>query len=612
MKQFFKYTGASALGSLIVGVIMVFFFVYVLVGAFERSVKDLFGDIGKETYNLDDNSILTIKLGDAMPDQGPINDWDFGLGGLKNTKHAGLNTILDCIDRAKTDEKIKGLYLDVSMTSIGMAQLEEIRNKIIEFKKSGKLVYAFGELYTHKGYYLSSVADVVAVYPEGLIQFSGLSTSITFYKGLIDKLGVEVSVIRGSNNKFKSAVEPFLYEKMSDANRKQVSKYLGSLWNHMLTGISKYRKISVDHLNNIADSLLVQNAHEAVKEKLADRVAYKDQVIADIIKKCAKGKDRYVTFVTISEYLMDDRIEKKTAKQKKKEHKDDDKIAVIYAEGSIVDGSAGDGTIGSATLAKRIKKARQDDKVKAVVLRVNSPGGSALASDVIWRELILTKEKKPLIVSMGNVAASGGYYISCMADKVFASPTTITGSIGVFGILPNTENLFKDKLGITFDRVMTNEHADLGSITRSLSEKEFKIIQRGVDDIYDDFISKVAKGREKLSKADVDSIGQGRVWLGIDAKEIGLIDEFGGLQDAIDEAAKRAKLKDYYVWEIPEKGSPFEEFIAKMKSGDMSLNLTSAELLGIDENTMREWENIKWIFSQKGIHTRMIMNLDVE
>jgi protease-4 len=584
-----------------------------LIGAFERSVNELFGDLENDSVEIDENSVLHLRLSSDMPDQGPIDEWNFGLGGFQNTKKAGLNTILEAIERAKKDEHINGIYLDVSDASAGLAQIEEIRNKLIEFKKTGKFIYSFGELYNHKGYYLASVSDVIAVYPEGLIQFTGLNSTVMFYKGLIDKLGIEVSVIRGSNNKFKSAVEPFLYEKMSDANRKQVGVYLHSLWGHMLKGISKYRKISVDDLNMYADSMKVRNAEDAVKYKLADRVAYKDEVISDMIKLSKMGSDEYISFISIYSYMKDSRLEEKSPKQKRENHKDDDKIAVIYAEGNIIDGKADEGTIGSQTLSKQIKKARRDESVKAVVLRVNSPGGSALASDVIWRELILTKAQKPLIVSMGNVAASGGYYISCCADKIFASPNTITGSIGVFGILPNTENMFRDKLGITFDRVNTNSNSDLGSITRGLSEKEFKVIQHGVDEIYDDFITKVAKGRGKLSKADVDSIGQGRVWTGKDALKLGLVDELGGLEDAIEEAAERADLDDYFVLEIPEKTTPLEQFVSKMKEGtDKTIQISWANMFGLDDKSLIEFEKIKWILTQKGIHARMLLNWDVE
>lgn len=612
MKQFFKFVGASALGSLIVGVVLTFFFVFILVGAFESSVKELFGDLENQSIEIEENSVLHLSLGSDMPDQGPIDEWNFGLGGFQNTKKAGLNSILECIERAKSDDHIKGIYLDVSDASAGLAQIEELRNKLIEFKKSGKFIYAFGELYNHKGYYLASVSNVISVYPEGLIQFTGLNSTVMFYKGLMDKLGVQVSVIRGSNNKFKSAVEPFLYEKMSDANRKQVSTYLNSLWGHMLKGISKYRKISVDELNLMADSMQVRNAEDAVSYKLADKTAYKDEAISDMIKLSGLGDDDYISFISISSYMRDSRLEEKSPKQKREKHKDDDKIAVIYAEGSIIDGRADDGSIGSVTLSKQIKKARRDETVKAVVLRVNSPGGSALASDVIWREIMLTKKQKPVIVSMGNVAASGGYYIACCADKIFASPNTITGSIGVFGILPNTETMFKDKLGITFDRVNTNANSDLGAITRPLSDKEYRIIQQGVDEIYDDFISKVAKGR-KMSKADIDSIGQGRVWSGEDALKLGLVDELGGLEDAIEEAAKRADLDDYFVLEIPEKTTPLEQFISKMEEGsDKTIELSLANMLGLDEKTWNEFEKIKWILTQKGIHARMIMNWDVE
>lgn len=613
MKQFFKFTGAAALGSLITGVILTFFFVFTLIAAFENSVNTLFGNLENDVYEVEENSILHIYIENDLPDQGPIDDWDFGLGGFTNIKKSGLNSILECIERAKTDDLIKGIYLDASDLNAGMAQIEEIRNKLIEFKKTGKFIYAFGEFYTHKGYYLSSVADVIAVYPEGLIQFTGLNSTVTFYKGLLDKLGIEVAIIRGSNNKFKSAVEPFMTDKMSESNRKQVSTYLNSLWGHMLTGIGKYRKLSVDELNEIADSLKVRDADEAVKFKLADRTAYKDEIISEMIDLSKLGDDDYINFVSVGNYLKDSRLEERTPKQKREKHQDDDKIAVIYAEGNIIDGVGDESTIGSVTLSKQIKKIRRDESVKALVLRVNSPGGSALASDIIWRELMLTKKRIPVIVSMGNVAASGGYYISCCADKIFASPNTITGSIGVFGMLPNTEKMFKEKMGITFDRVNTNSNSDLGSITRPLTSKEFKIIQQGVDKIYDDFITKVSKGRKKLSKAEVDSIGQGRVWTGKDALKLGLIDEFGGLEDAITEAAIRADLDDYFILEIPEKTTPLEKIVGKMKEEkDRTIQISWPEITGFDAKLLAEYQKIKWIFDQRGIHARMLLNWDVE
>ncbi len=409
---------------------------------------------------------------------------------------------------------------------------------------------AYSEYYSHYTYYIATAADEIFLYPEGEMDFKGLRTELMFFKGALEKMEVVPQIIRGSNNKFKSAMEPFMYDKMSDANREQIMKYLNSMWGHMLTGISESRDISVDQLNLLADSMKIQSTADAIAYKLIDKAMYKDEILAELRSKLDIGADDDIETANLEDYMD---VEDPDQKLKEALGKDTgDKVAIVYATGSIEGGNGDNETIGSERISRAIRKARLDSTIKAVVLRVNSPGGSALASDVMWREMILCKEKKPVVVSMGDVAASGGYYIACPADKIFANPTTITGSIGVFGLMPYAGDFFENKLGITTDRAMTNDHADMGSPFRMLSDYEFNTIQKGVDKIYDQFTSKVAEGRG-MTQAEVDDIGQGRVWTGIDAKEVGLVDELGGLSAAIAYAAETAELDDYDVTTFPKK-----------------------------------------------------------
>lgn len=597
MKEFFKMMAASALGHLVTGVVLAFIFALFLVSRFIGAITDL--ETEGTTKEIKDNSILHLKFENAIFDQERSPEFDFGLSGFTAEKSSGLNVIVKSLERAAKDEKIKGIFLDVSSIPAGMATVEEIRTALKAFKKSGKFIVAFSEIYTHKSYYLSSVSDEIMLYPQGIVQHTGLTAEIMFMKGLIDKMELDLTIIRGSNNKFKSAVEPYMLEKMSDANRKQTEKYLFALWNHMLKGISEERKIEVGKLNLLADSLVLQEAQAALDNKLVDKIAYRDEVYSSLRTRIGIKENEELNLLSLSDYNKD----KREKKNKKKKEDKKDHIAVIYAEGDIIDGKGDNNSIGSVTLAEDIRTARLDSSVKAIVLRVNSPGGSALASDVIWRETILAKKAKPFIVSMGNLAASGGYYISCAADKIFAQPNTITGSIGVFGVLPNMERMLKSKLGVTYDRVKTNSHSDIGSISRPMDDFEFNIVQKGVDDIYADFINKVAEGRKhrNLNPALVDSIGQGRVWAGTDALEIGLVDELGGLNEAIKEAAKRANLSEnnFSIIEYPLIKSPIEEFLAELK------NETKVEFFnqnfGLSPEMMLYLYNVKKILRQKGI-----------
>ncbi|OFY69863.1 MAG: signal peptide peptidase SppA [Bacteroidetes bacterium RIFOXYA12_FULL_33_9] len=543
------------------------------------------------------NSILKITLDNEVVDRSSSNPLaNFNFMSFENEKKLGLNDILKNLKKAKTDDNIKGIYIETLGVTAGIATVEEIREALIDFKESGKFILSYSDIYTQKAYYLASVANKLYINPQGAIEFKGLGAEMMFFKNALEKLGVEPVIIRGKNNKFKSAVEPFMYDKMSEANRLQTQTYMGSIWNHLLEGISVSRGISVAELNLLADSMKVENAKSAVTYKLVDNAKYKDEIIAELKELSGIEKDGKLRFVTLSKY---DRVPE-TDKSKSK-----DKIAVVYGVGQIDMGEGDEASIGSDGLSESIRKARLDSTVKAIVLRVNSPGGSALASDIIWREVLLAKQVKPVIVSMGDVAASGGYYISCPADVIVANPTTITGSIGVFGVLWNGQKFLNEKIGITVDRVTTNTHSDIGSMFRPMAESEKAVIQRSVEDIYDTFISHVSEGRS-ITKETVDSIGQGRVWSGVNAKEIGLIDEFGGIKKAIEIAAEKAGLTDYRIVEFPKEKDPFQELLKELK-GEAETYFFANEL-GQSYKYLKAYNNILKI---KGVQARMPFELDI-
>jgi len=536
MRQFFKFVLATIVGLIITGVIFLLIGIAIVVAASSDNTDEVAS-----------NSVMHISLGASIPERTPDNPLKgFSFLGLDGDKSIGLNDILANIKKAKTDDNIKGIYLDESDSQAGEATVEEIRNALIDFKTSGKFIIAYSEIYTQNFYYLASVADKVYINPKGIFEFKGFSQQITFLKGALDKLGIEAQIIKVGT--YKSAVEPLVLTKMSDANRMQVTSYLGSMYDHFLTNIGKSRGINKDSLFNYANNLTIQFPEDALKHRLVDGLKYKDEVLDELRERTGTASTKAVPSVEIADYTKSD------------EDKDGEKgsskgrIAVIYASGEINGGDGDDNTIGSETISKALRKVRMDDKVKAVVLRVNSPGGSSLASDVIWREVMLTHKVKPIIVSMGDYAASGGYYISCAADSIFAEPNTITGSIGIFAILPNMQKLFNDKLGITFDGVTTGKYADLGDISKPLTPDEKAILQNEVNRGYDEFTKAVADGRHK-TQAYINSIGQGRVWTGEQAIKIGLVDRLGNINDAIKCAAKKANLSGYKLVTYPEQKS---------------------------------------------------------
>lgn len=523
---------------------------------------------GEDETIIEENSVLKITLSDAIIDRGSDNPIDFDIFSIGNSDKIGLVDIINSIEKAKTDDRIKGIYLNVEAPNASMASLEEIRKKLLEFKnETEKFTIAYSEIYSQKGYYIASMADEIYIHPEGILEFVGLAYQGMFFKDALKKLEIEPQIIR--HGKFKAAVEPYILEKMSSENRAQISKFINSIWTDMLSDISASRKIDNGNLFQIAQKLKVQKSSDAVTNGLIDATLYKDQVLDTLRKKLNKKLDADIEVTKLKAYKN-----AKLVGNKKKYSKD--KIAIVYAYGEIIGGEGDNESIGSERISRAIRNARTDENVKAIVLRVNSPGGSALASETILREMILTKAEKPVVVSMGDVAASGGYYISCHADTIVANPTTITGSIGVFGLLMNTQKLMKNKLGITIDTVKTNQFADMGSMYRSLTEKERNIIHKSVKDIYETFISHVAEGRN-MSKKEVDAIGQGRVWTGTDALDLGLVDILGGLEDAIDIAAKMADLENYRISSLPKQIDPMEKLINDL-TGNAKASILENEL----------------------------------
>jgi protease-4 len=585
MKQFFKFMFASMLGTFILIVLVTFISIGIIAA--------IVAIASTEETVISKNTLLHVKLNKEIADRGSKTKFMMGYAGPEKT--TGLNNILDNLKKAKNDDNIEGIYLDLSDIPSGISTLDEIRDGLIDFKSSGKFIWAYSEGYSQKAYYLATAADKIYLNPQGMVDFKGLASEMVFLKGMLEKLDIKMQIIR--HGKFKAATEPLFLDKMSAENRKQITKLIGDVWEKMVNGIADTRKISKDNLNLLADSLKIQTAEDALKYKFVDQLVYKDELLALIKKQIKIDEKKKIQLVTMDNYT--------DVADTRKTPTGSNKIAVIYASGSIGGGEGDDQSIGSERISRAIRKAREDEKVKAIVFRINSGGGSALASDVIWREIDLARQVKPVVASFGDVAASGGYYIACAATKIIADPTTITGSIGVFGVVPNMEGLFNKKLGITFDWAMTNKNGDYIPVMKPLSPFQAKLIQRDVDHIYDVFTGKVAKGRN-LKQAQVDSIGQGRVWSGSDAKAIGLIDDFGGLTKAIQLAAELAKTKDYRLISLPEQKEWFEELLNQITGNDPSAKLKEA--LGSD---YRYYQYYKEIRDMKGIQARMLMDINL-
>jgi protease IV len=598
--NFWKTLLASILGTILAFGLVILLFTVLIVSAVSAD-----SDNGK--VKLKPNSVLHLELDEMIAERTNEQDLKINPMSFESEKSIGLNGFIKDLETAKTDENIKGIFLELKSVSAAPSTMLDARRAIADFATSGKWVVAYAEDYTQGGYYLASAANEVYIYPQGSMDWRGLNAEVMFYKNMLDKLEIEAQVIRGPNNKFKSAVEPFMYDQMSPENKQQIETFIGDIWRIMLEGISEKRGVSVDVLNQLADSLTLVVPEKALENKLIDGLKYRDEVISLLKSKLGIAEDSDdddLNLIGLSDY------------HKRGGRKDDDdstpdfkkdKVAVVYAVGGIESGEGDDETIGSDRIASALRKARLDDKVKAIVLRVNSPGGSALASDVIWRETELIKKSgKPFYVSMGDYAASGGYYISCSADKIFANANTITGSIGVFGVLPNLQKFWNNKVGITFDRFETNPHADLISANKPLDEKEMEYMTNMVADIYNDFTLKVANGRG-MQQAQVDSIGQGRVWSGEDAKNLGLVDEIGSLNDCVKAAAIQAGLTDYTIKELPTLIDPFQKFVEEL-TGQQQVNVMK-QTLGDQYKT---YESVRSILSMQGVQARMPFMIDIK
>jgi len=497
------------------------------------------------------NAVLVIDLNDNFTEK-EVSDPFTELMNPGTGKVPSLTSVIGLIQHAKKDSNIKGIYIKCQQNSNGYASSEELRKALVDFKKSNKFIFAYGETISQKGYWVGNVANQIYTHPQGGLEFSGFSLETVFLKGMLDKLDVEMQVFYAG--KFKSATEPFRYTKMSDANKQQTGVWLNGLYDHFISSVASARQIAPEKLKAMANEAKIQSAQDALSNGLVDGLIYDDQLKKLIAKKLNGVKENDIPFVSIKEYAKSTPLRGAGA----------GKIAVVYADGEIVMGKGVKSSIASDDFRMMLQKIRADESIDALVLRVNSPGGSALASDIIWRELELIKGKIPVIVSMGDVAASGGYYIACGADSIYADANTITGSIGVFTLIPNISGFMNNKLGISFDGVKTAPYADAPTVTRPLNTMEQKMLQSGVDSIYHTFKTRVAKGRKK-SMDYLDSIAQGRVWLGSDAINVGLVDRIGTLNDALASAAKMAKLKGYTIKQYPESKSFIEDLIEDYK-----------------------------------------------
>ena len=590
MRDFLKYTLAT-----IVGIILSSFLIFILSIIIFSAIISM----SEQPVQVKDNSVLIIRLQNKVVERtnkSPLSNLD--MPGLGRSKQIGLNDILASIENAKTDDKIKGIYLNPSIVNAGLASVEEIRNALIDFKESGKFVYAYGEMLSQKAYYLVSVADKVVLNPKGMVELKGLSAQRTFFKNALDKIGVEMQIIR--HGKFKAAVEPYMLEKMSPENRLQTETYVGSLWKQILLDISASRDLGLDELNDLANGVTTFQGAEFLLEKgLVDTLKYKDQVIRELKSMLDVKESRDIPAIDVADYS-------KVPQLKEGKGFIREKIAVIYASGDIDMGGSDEQAIKSEELSRTIREARRDSTIKAIVLRINSPGGSAYGSEVIWREVKLATETKPVVASMGDVAASGGYYIAAAADTIMADKTTITGSIGIFGVIPNAGELLNDKLGITQDVVNTNAHSDILSLTRPMNSFEKNLLQDFIERGYDTFVDRVTEGRS-MKKEGFEEIGEGRVWAAENAKEIGLVDVYGGITDAIKLAAEMAGIEEYRTTALPKFKDPLEELLKEL-TGSARMWMLEREL-GEYAPIYQQLERVK---KTRGILARIPYDIQID
>ena len=586
MKDFIKFTFASVLGVVLAGIIFTILGIVTMVGMVASSDTET---VVKE------NSIFVLDLEGTLSER--VQDNPFQTLMSEENQAYGLDDILASIQKAKDNEDIKGIYLQTAFLETSFASLEEIRHALLDFKESGKFIVAYADQYTQDMYYLASVADKIIVNPQGSISWHGLASQPIFFKDLLKKVGVEMQIFKVGT--YKSAVEPFIATEMSDANREQVTAFLSSIWGRLLEDVSASRNIPVETLNKFANEMMdLQPAETYLANGLADTLLYKDGVL-DYLKEIS-GREADESLRTLSLEDM------KNVKRNTPLDKSGNIIAVYYAFGGIDDSTSPEEGINSEKVIKDLRKLREDETIKAVVLRVNSPGGSAYGSEQIWREVVLLKEKKPVIVSMGDYAASGGYYISCAADYIVADPTTLTGSIGIFGMFPNMEELLTDKLGLHFDMVKTNKFADMGTLARPFNSDERAAMQNYINNGYKLFVKRCADGRG-MSVGAIEKIAEGRVWTGATAKELGLVDELGGLDKAIEIAAQKAEVEAYSLLTYPSKESFFSSLMNEGKNNYIKEQLM--ETLGESYSSIKFIQNVK---DMDRIQARMPFDLRIQ
>lgn len=581
MKSFLKYTLATITGLLICSVLLFF------ISLAGLSIMMASAD---KPVSISSNSVLVLNTGLTIPEKGIKDPWStFDPVDFTFKPAPGINDIISNLDRAATDERIKGVLIENGLMANGWGKAEEIRNALLRFKESGKFIISYTDyLLTQESYYISSVADSIYLNPNSLMEFKGLASEVIFYKNALDKLGINIQVIR--HGKYKGAVEPFIRDELSEANRTQIKNYITSLWSHIINQVSASRNIDPADLNDIADRLSALDVEKAAESGLIDRLIYRDELIEKLkeLTGAEEGKKpEYVSMVRYSN-VKNDVTEKAESS-----------VAVIYAEGTITMGKGSTGSIGDERYSSIIRKIREKGDHDAIVLRINSPGGNAMASDNIWRELELASREMPVVVSMSNYAASGGYYMAVPATTIFAQPTTLTGSIGVFGLYPEASELMNDKLGISTDVVKTNENSDMLSPFRGMSSHERMIYQQNVDKTYMQFVSRVAEGRG-MDREKVDSMGQGQVYSGSDALERRLIDKTGGLTEAIEEAATLASIEDYRIREYPRYEDTYTRLM-KSLSGGITTRIIKRSL----GNMARYYDNINELRSVEGVQARL-------
>ena len=583
--KFLRNLLASIIGSIVAfGIIFFMFLIFISLAGAEQGVV------------VRNNSVLELRLPLPIKDYTGTDETD-PFAGLF-VQNQGLDEILHAIRVAQTDDRISGISINSNFILAGTSQAQAIRRALSDFKTSGKFVYAYGDIYLQKDYYLASVADSLFINTVGSMDFKGLSAEVLYYKRLQEKTGVKMEVIR--LGKYKSAVEPFLDDEMSNENRKQISELISGVWESMLGEISESRGISKEGLNQIADTLGARTPEYALASGLIDGILFQDEYDKRINRQVGITGDKKYNSISLKDYVQ--------VANTKRLYKGSDRVAVIFAEGEILYGEGSPDFIGQGVMTRALRKAREDDRVKAVVLRVNSPGGNALTSDIIWREVVLTQQQKPVVVSMGDVAASGGYYIAAGASKIFAESTTITGSIGVFGTIPNISTL-ADNIGISAEQVGTNRNSVDYSFFEPMSESFRAYLKEGIADTYQTFLERVATGRN-MTVEEVEKIAQGRVWDGVTAQSIGLVDEIGGLEDAIAEAAALAGIDEYSIRKLPRYKSDFERFMEDIGSASTEIREATLENeLGTEAYGILK--EIRSTLNQKGIQARMPFTINV-